>query len=191
MQDRPGSSDWGQSGYPGQPSQLPPGVPEPARAPSLRAHIRRKATEHVDQRIAAVAHLSIGFGVVIGVGFLVGLAINLVIWLRSKRSSVVEFHSEQAGMYQLAVLIINIVTIAVWLGVTVMLMGGSSFGEGELSGRQMLMGLWCALLPLFALWYFGAIIYGLYGGLLVAAGRDFSYPIIGKRVRERMKARGK
>src|SRR5690242_21024980 len=34
--------------------------------------------------VAAVAHLSIAFGVFVGVGFLVGLAINLVIWLRSQ-----------------------------------------------------------------------------------------------------------
>lgn len=191
MQDRPGSSDWGQSAYPGQPSHLPPALPEPARAPSLRAHIRRKATEHVDQRIAAVAHLSIGFGVVVGVGFLVGLAINLVIWLRSKRSSVVEFHSEQAGMYQLIVFLINIVIVALWLGLAVMLIGGPAPTPGELTAPMMLMGLWCALVPLFALWFFGTIGYGIYGGLLVAAGRDFSYPIIGKRVRARMQARSK
>ena len=176
---------------PAQPYGVPPAIPEPARAPSLGAHIRKKATEHIDQRIAAISHLSIGFGVVVGVGFLVGLAINLVIWLRSRRSSVVEFHAEQAGLYQLSVLIVNIVTIALWLGVAIMLMGGSTLGEGELSGRQILMGLWCALVPLFALWFFGTIGYGIYAGLVVAAGRNFSYPIIGKHVRQRMNARRK
>ncbi|MCC7370760.1 MAG: DUF4870 domain-containing protein [Chloroflexi bacterium] len=165
-------------------------APEPARAPSLGAHIRRKATEHVDQRIAAVSHLSIGFGIVIGVGFLVGIAINLIIWLRSKRSPVVAFHAEQAGAYQLAVLIVNILTAAVWIGVTVLLMGGSELGAGEMSMRQLLMGLWCALVPLFALWFFGTIAYGLYGGLVVAAGRDFSYPIFGPWARKRV-AQGK
>lgn len=165
--------------------QIPLAARAPERAPSLRAHIQRKATEHVDQRIAAISHFSIGFGIVVGVGFLLGIAINLLIWLRSKRSTVVEFHSEQAGLYQLAVLVINSVTLAVWLGVTFLLLGGSELGPGEINWRQLLMGLWCALVPLFALWFFGTIGYGLYGGLLVAAGRDFSYPIIGKWVRKR------
>lgn len=189
MQDRPDRSGWGQSGYPGQPPRVPPTNLAPVRAPSLGAHIRKKATEHVDQRIAAVAHLSIGFGVVIGVGFLVGLAINLIIWLRSKRSSVVEFHAEQAGMYQLAVFLINIVIVALWIGLAGTLIGGPAPVPGELTAPMMLMGLWCALVPVFALWFFGTIGYGIYAGLVVAAGRDFSYPIIGKRVRERMASR--
>ena len=171
--------------------RVPPPAGEPPRAPSLRAHIQRKATEHVDQRIAAVSHFSIGFGIVVGVGFLLGIAINLVIWLRSRRSSVVAFHSEQAGAYQLAVLLINIVIVALWVGGAVLLMmGGSEIGDGALSGRQILMGLWCALVPLFALWFFGTIAYGLYGGLVVAAGRDFSYPIFGKWARKRTQRQG-
>lgn len=169
--------------------RIPPAAGVPERAPSLRAHIQRKATEHVDQRIAAVSHFSIGFGVVVGVGFLLGIAINLIIWLRSKRSPVVEFHAEQAGLYQLAVLAVNVLTVAVWLGVTFLLLGGSELGPGEINWRQLLMGLWCALVPLFALWFFGTIGYGLYGGLVVATGRDFSYPIIGPWVRKRMAAK--
>lgn len=185
MQDGQGRPTVGRSA---QPPGISPAGGEPPRAPSLRAHIRKKATEHVDQRIAAVSHLSIGFGVVIGVGFLLGIAINLVIWLRSKRSSVVAFHAEQAGAYQLAVLLINVLIVAIWIGVAVFLMtGGSQIGSGELSGAQILMGLWCALVPLFALWFFGTIAYGLYGGLVVAAGREFSYPIFGNWARKRLK----
>src|SRR5260370_38563449 len=75
------------------------------RHPNVRAFwrstVKQRLIDAADRRVAAVAHLSIGFGVFVGVGFLAGLAINLVIWLRSRRSSFVEFHSEQAGTYQL------------------------------------------------------------------------------------------
>jgi uncharacterized Tic20 family protein len=191
MQQGQSGPPFRQPGPSGEELRIPAATGEPPRAPSLRAHIQRKATEHVDQRIAAVSHLSIGFGIVVGVGFLLGIAINLVIWLRSKRSSVVAFHAEQAGAYQLAVLLINIVIVAIWVGVAfVLVMNGSQIGSGDLSGGQMLMGLWCALVPLFALWFFGTIAYGLYGGLLVAAGRDFSYPIFGKWARKRTQRSG-
>lgn len=152
---------------------------------------RHKLMSHVDRRIAAVSHLSIGFGVVIGVGFLLGIAINVVIWLRSRRSAFVEFHAEQAGFYQLFVLLSNVTIVGIWIGVVVMLMGDSELGSGQLSIRQILMGMWCALLPLQIAWYFGTIVYGVYGGLLIAAGRDFTYPIVGPWVRRRMEAKGK
>jgi hypothetical protein len=146
---------------------------------------------HVDRRIAAVSHLSIGFGIIIGVGFLLGIAINLVIWLRSKRSTFVEYHAEQAGIYQLVVLLSNVLIVAIWVGVVVMLMGDSEIGSGQLSVRQILMGMWCALLPLQIAWYFGTILYGVYGGLVVAAGGSFSYPIFGPWARRRLEAKGK
>jgi uncharacterized Tic20 family protein len=144
---------------------------------------------HVDQRIAAVAHLSIGFGIVVGVGFLLGLAINLVIWLRSRRSTFVELHAEQAGAYQLIVLLTNLLIAAIWIGVVVMEMGDPDFWSFNMTPRHVLTGLWCALIPLQLAWYFGTIVYGLYAGVLVAAGRDFTYPIIGRRIRQRLAAR--
>jgi uncharacterized Tic20 family protein len=175
-----------------------PDRPEPSDAslPAVereawRTFARNKLMSHVDQRLAAVAHLSIGFGVVIGVGFLLSLAINLVIWLRSKRSPLVELHAEQAGAYQLAILLTNLVIIGIWIAVVIMLMGDSEIGAGQLSIRQILMGMWCALLPFQVAWYFGTIIYGVYAGLVVAAGRDFSYPIFGPWARRRQAARGK
>ena len=146
---------------------------------------------HVDRRIAAVAHLSIGFGVIIGVGFLLSLAINLVIWLRSRRSTFVEYHAEQAGAYQLVVLLINVVVVVVWVAGLIPLLGGSEIGPGELSLRQIMAGLWCALVPLFVVWYFGTIVYGVYGGLVVAAGGTFSYRVFGPWARRRLAAKGK
>jgi len=144
---------------------------------------------HVDQRIAAVAHLSIGFGAIVGVGFLLGLAINLVIWLRSKRSPVVEFHAEQAGAYQLAVFLINIGLIAAWLGIAGTAIGGYDWQVGSLALWKPLTASLCVLTPLFAIWYFGTILYGVYGGLLVAAGKEFSYPVYGPWARRRLDER--
>lgn len=151
--------------------------------------MRRRLIDAADRRIAAVAHLSIGFGVVVGVGFLLGLAINLVIWLRSRRSPFVHFHSEQAGTYQLVVLATNITILAIWIVGVFWMLGGSEIGEGMLSLRQILMGLWLALLPLQIVWYFGTILYGVYAGLKVALGGEFSYPIIGPWIERRLAAR--
>lgn len=141
--------------------------------------IRRQATEHADRGMAVLAHASIGFGLV-GIGFLLSLAINFVIWLRSRRSSFVSIHAEQAGAYQLAVLLINIVLVVVWvLMLLYVFLGPSEIGEGQLSIRQILAGLWLALIPLFAIWYVATIAYGLYGAARVASGRDFWYPVFG------------
>jgi len=155
--------------------------------PSRQDPFRQTLIRHIDRRIAAVAHLSIGFGVVVGVGFLLGIAINIVIWLRSKRSPFVELHAEQAGAYQLSVLLINIVVVAVWLaGAGYLAIGGSSVQIGSVTLNQVLMGLGCVMVPAFVLWFFGTIFYGLYGGLLMAAGRDFAYPIFGPWAQRRL-----
>jgi uncharacterized Tic20 family protein len=146
---------------------------------------------HVDRRVAAVAHLSIGFGVVVGVGFLLGLAINLVIWLRSRRSPFVELHAEQAGAFQLAVFLTNVTIIGIWIAVVVMVLGDPQVWQGKLTPALVFAAIWCVLLPFQILWYAGTILLGLYGGLMVALGRDFSYPVFGPWARRRMEARGK
>ena len=147
--------------------------------------IRRRATEGADRGLAVLAHASIGFGLV-GIGFLLGLAINFVIWLRSRRSSYVSIQAEQAGAYQLAILVINVVLIAVWLLMLLyVFLGPSEIGEGQLSIRQIMAGLWLALIPLFAIWYVGSIAYGLYGAARIASGREFWYPIFGAWARDR------
>jgi uncharacterized Tic20 family protein len=168
-----------------------PAVPPAAERESWSTFARNKLMSHVDRRIAAVSHLSIAFGILIGVGFMLGIVINLVIWLRSKRSPFVEYHAEQAGTYQIVVLLSNLLMVGIWVGVVFMLMGDSEVGSGQLSIRQILMGMWCALLPLQVGWFFGTILYGVYGGIVVAAGGSFSYPIFGPWARRRLAARGK
>ena len=126
-----------------------------------------------------LAHASIGFGL-FGIGFWLGVAINVVIWLRSRRSSYVSIQAEQAGAYQLAVAVVFWLLVAIWLaGAVTFMWQGSSLGEGQLSMTQILAGLWIALLPLIFLWHVGTLVYGLLGAARVAAGREFWYPIFG------------
>jgi uncharacterized Tic20 family protein len=139
-----------------------------------------------DRRVAAVAHLSIAFGVFVGVGFLAGLAINLVIWLRSRRSSYVEFHSEQAGTYQLIVFVLNILFVVIWATGVVVAMSGSANPETPVSWRLAFAGGWLSLAGLFGIWYVATILLGIYAGISIALGREFSYPIIGAWVQRRL-----
>jgi uncharacterized Tic20 family protein len=173
-----------QPAYPGREAL---GVNPPSQpATGRQIAIGHRVMGHVDQRIAAVCHLSIGFGIIVGVGFLVGIAINLVIWLRSKRSPVVEYHAEQAGTYQLTVFLINVALVVLWVAFAVGVMGAPDVRLGSIPLWQPLAGSWCLLTPAIAIWYFGTILYGLYGGLLVAAGKEFSYPIFGRWARGRL-----
>jgi len=167
-------------------------VPRDVDQSRRRNQVRQTVIREVDRRIAAVAHLSIGFGVVVGVGFLLGIAINVGIWLRSKRSPFVELHAEQAGAYQLTVLLINIAAVLVWLvGAGYLVIGGSTVTLGTVPLNQVMAGLGCLVVPAFIVWFFGTIFYGLYGGLLIAAGRDFSYPVFGPWARRRLEARNR
>jgi len=154
--------------------------------------MRRSVIDHVDRRIAAVAHLSIAFGVFIGVGFLLGIAINIVIWLRSRHSPYVELHSEQAGAYQLCVLLTNVIVVGLWLfAAGYLIIGGSTLHVGGVSLNAALTGIGCLVVPVFVLWYLGTILYGVYGGLLIAAGREFSYPVFGPWAQRRLEARAR
>ena len=147
--------------------------------------MHRRAVEGSDRALAVLAHASIGFGLV-GIGFLLGLAINGVIWLRSRRSSFVNVHAEQAGAYQLAVFLINVGLVLI-LGASgvYLAFAPSSLGPAELSSPQVLAGLWLAVLPLALLWYVATIVYGLYGAWKVARGREFWYPVFGAWARRR------
>ena len=75
------------------------------------------------------------------------------------------------------------------LEMAVGVIGGPNVTIGSVPLWQPLAGSWCVLTPVIAAWYFGTIAYGLYGGLLVAAGKDFSYPIFGRWARRRLVAR--
>lgn len=156
--------------------------PAPAR------RLSRAAWTAGDRLLATLAHAAIGFGF-LGVGFLLSLAISLVIWLVGRRSPHVAAHAEQAGAYQLFVLIVNVLVIAGWAAASVMLFGrlvlvppAATTGL-EQAARPWLVGLWALAVPLFGLWYVGTIALGLIGALRVALGRPFWYPVFGRWAR--------
>jgi hypothetical protein len=139
--------------------------------------------------LAAVAHGAIAFGFV-GIGFLLGLAITGVIWLVSRKSTYVREQSDRAGVYQLVVLLVNILAIALWvlgLALLLWLTGWRFFGLGGGDphvARSLPITLVIVLdlillivvVPIFVVWYFGTIIYGVYGATRALAGHDFHYP---------------
>src|SRR5688500_19548439 len=91
------------------PQEPPPG--QYAQLPVRAGQVVDRSAERV---LAAVAHGAIAFGV-FGIGLLVSLLISGVIWLYSRRSPHVRFHSEQAGCFQCSVLLINFVLLVVVL----------------------------------------------------------------------------
>lgn len=132
-----------------------------------------------ERALAATAHAAIGFGL-LGVGFLLSLAITGVIWLAGKKSPYVVAHADRAGRYQLLVLAVNVVAVALWIG-GVLLFADLGGWQGWASGgwrllAWALLGLLLALaVPVFLAWYFGTIAYGLYGAARVLGGHDFRY----------------
>jgi hypothetical protein len=153
--------------------------------------------------LATLAHAAIGLGF-FGIGFLPTLAISGVIWLISHRSPHVAVHAEQAGIYQLIVLVVNVLVIVGWLVAAVALFGAGWPGEavallvgrGSADGSAMervaapvAVALWLLVVPLFAAWYVGTILLGLVAAARVALGYPFWYPGIGTWVRRKHAAR--
>lgn len=164
-----------------------------------RAEARRKremarrgiavAGEGSERVLAATAHGAIAFGFV-GIGFILSLVITAVIWLVSKKSVYVRDQSDRAGRYQLYVLAVNILTVVLWIlgfALLLWLTGWRLFGFGG-GDPQVAISLPITLLvalltivlivavPLFVVWFYGTIFYGVYGAVRALAGHDFHYP---------------
>lgn len=155
-----------------------PGRYELRRHPVRRA--ARVAGAGGERTLAAIAHAAIGFGLV-GIGFLLSLAITGVIWLAGKRSPYVEAHADRAGRYQLFVLLANIVAIGLWVGGIALVLYLDLWGRwGDGGWRAVVLAVVGVVLvvtaPAIVAWYFGTIFYGLYGALRVLGGHDFHYP---------------
>ena len=84
---------------------------EPSRTQVLAT--TRAPTPH-ERTLAALSHVAIAFGL-FGIGFLLGLVISIGIWIAGRRSRYIAVHAEQAGLYQLVVLVLNVVIVATWL----------------------------------------------------------------------------
>ena len=155
--------------YPPKETPPRPYAPLPART----AQVVDRSAERV---LAAVAHGAIAFGI-FGIGLLVSLFISGVIWLYSRKSPHVRFHSEQAGCYQCSVLLINFVLLIV-----VIFSGGFSIFQ-VFQGREDWGTSWVTLfgVVLGIIWFVGTILYGVIGAVMVLLGKPFKYVIIGDR----------
>jgi uncharacterized Tic20 family protein len=153
-----------------------PQPPQPPHQSQELAPIIEVVDKGAERTLAVLAHGAIAFGF-FGIGFVVSLLISGIIWLYSKRSPEVRFHSEQAGCYQCSVLVINIVFVAV-----LALAGGFSVFSGVQGQNDWGTG-WVFFLGLilFLIWFVGTIIYGIVGAVMVLMGRPFKYIIIGNR----------
>jgi hypothetical protein len=142
-----------------------------------------------ERALAAAAHGAIAFGFA-GIGFIPSLAITAVIWLTSWKSPYVREQADRAGRYQIFVLLVNILVIVLWalgLGLLLWLTGWRFFGLGggdpQVAGSLpitlvILVNLLLLIIavPVFVVWYFGTILYGVYGAARSLAGHDFHYP---------------
>jgi hypothetical protein len=162
-----------------------------ARRASVPSRLLAPVWSTSDRALAVLAHAAIGFGL-FGISLVVSVIISLVIWVVSRRRRHVAIHAEQAGLYQLFVLIVNVVVAAGWLAAA-----GALFGSVVLTfpfvapispdraPAGWLVALWLLAIPLFALWYVGTIALGLIGAARVALGHSFWYPVIGPWARRK------
>ena len=149
----------------------------PGEPPQLAVSVMDRGTERL---LAGVAHGAIAFGL-LGVTFPVALLITGVIWLYSRRSPYVRFHSDQAGCYQCSVLLINVLVVVV-----LAVFGGFAvFGvmRGETTWSELGLVLWGIVL--FLAWFAITILLGVIGAIMVLLGKPFKYPFIGDRFLER------
>lgn len=143
----------------------------PPQPPRLAGGVMDQGTEKL---LAGVAHGAIAFGL-FGLTLPISLLVTGIIWLYSKRSPYVRFHSDQAGCYQCSVLLINILVVVV-----LAIFGGFAiFGviRGESTWGELGLVLWG--IGLFAVWFVITIVTGIIGAVLVLMGRPFKYPFIG------------
>jgi uncharacterized Tic20 family protein len=143
----------------------------PGEPPQLAGGAMDRGTERL---LAGVAHGAIAFGL-FGVTFPVALLITGVVWLYSRRSPYVRFHSDQAGCYQCSVLLINVLVVLLLLAfggfaVVGVMRGETTWGE---------LGLVVWGIGLFLAWFAITIVLGVIGAIMVLLGRPFKYPFIG------------
>lgn len=154
---------------------LPPTQPPPGKRP-IPAKAAGVADRSLERVLAAAAHGAVAFGI-FGIGLLVSLLISGLIWLYSRRSSYVRFHSEQAGCYQCSVLLINFALLVTFLS------SGIFSAVQAVQGREDWGSSWISLIAvaLGLTWFAGTILYGMIGAVMVLLGRPFKYVIIGDR----------
>jgi|GEM_PF-2947840 len=159
-----------------RPPQTPP-AQSTAQTRQPATDVGQVVDHSADRALSALAHGAIAFGI-LGISLPISLVISGILWLYSKRSPMVRFHSEQAGCYQCSVLIINIVLFIV------LLLGGGFSLFTIFQGKSDWGLSWGVLVGILILaaWYVGSIIYGLVAAVMVLMGKPFKYLIIGNRL---------
>jgi hypothetical protein len=139
------------------------------------------ADQSAQRVLGALAHGAIALGL-FGFTLVASLLVSAVIWVYARRSPEVRFHAEQAGCYQLIVLLVNALFL-LGVGTT----GGfwifnllQGKGPGEL-GAGVVVGL-C----LFAVWIAISTAYGIIAAVMVLLGKRFKYVFIGDRFEKRV-----
>ncbi len=146
----------------------------PRRRAGFAGPTARAVGRGSERTLAAVAHAAIGFGL-LGIGFLLSLAITAVIWLVGRRSPFIEEQADRAGRNQFFVLLTNVLIVVVGLGAFVLLDLRGWWSRGGARAAALLLVLLGTGI-VFVLWYVGSIGYGLYAALRVLGGHDFHYP---------------
>ncbi len=124
--------------------------------------------------------------------FLGGIILPIIFWaVKKDQSKYVRFHSLQAIFFHIAyfvlimvlVIIVMIVAIATGMGASLTALDNG----GAAAGFSVIMMIFAILFygALFAL-IFGAIGYGIYMGIKSYQGELVMYPIIGKKVYEKV-----
>ncbi|MDD5466326.1 MAG: DUF4870 domain-containing protein [Anaerolineales bacterium] len=141
------------------------------------------AAQPVDQNdriMAALAHIS-------AVLPLMGVIAAISIWATQReRSKYVSFQALQAVVYQLCMILLYFIGMALYMASFVFMFlllflagnAGSGAAPGELSGLVAIVPM--LVLALIMVVGFAFIVYGLVGGVAALQGKDFRYVVIGR-----------
>jgi uncharacterized protein len=135
-----------------------------------------------DERLfAMLSHFSV---------FLGGIILPIIFWaIKKDQSQFVRFHSLQSIFFQIAYFVLIMVFVVLVMIIAIFGAGVSamSFDSGSNAAPPVFMIILMAIfyIGLFAV-IFGAIGYGVYAGIKSYQGELVMYPLIGKKVYEKV-----
>ncbi len=135
-----------------------------------------------EKLFAMLSHFSI---------FLGGIILPIIFWaIKKDQSQFVRFHSLQSIFFHIAYFVLIMVFVVIVMIIAIFGAGLSavtldSGGSNAAPPMIMLIFMGIFYLGLFAV-IFGAIGYGIYGGIKSYQGELFMYPVIGKKVYEKV-----
>ena len=130
--------------------------------------------------IAAVAHLLLLFS-------LPGTLVTAIIWVtQRKHSAFVSRQARQAVMWQLMANVVIIATLGILIGIAISSVGGAITAKGP-SAANAVLHLGGSLIGVYVLLILAAVYSAasaVIGALFALFGRDFHYPLVGRRTRQ-------